>query len=415
MSESQGSANEQPSSSSSRPSIPATALDWKSLLTTIGPSLDVRKLVLATLGVLITWAGFIAIDRPFQGVDSFAPAIEIGRGPLPGTLKAPDLSLASQTGTEELEVPGKPALPGDQNISILESLQEVTESAIEPALTITRPFRALFSLEPGVKPFVHALLGSIWIVLVWGLIGGAIARNAVVEASGGERIGVLTSVRFARSRQFSLTLAPFFPFGVVVFCAFLCGLIGLLHRIPGPIGATIAGVLFFLPLLAGVLLALVLLGLILAWPLMILTVAAEGEDIFDAVSRGYAYATRRIARYFLYLGIAWIVGAVGVGFVTFFARLVVHLAEWGLSWGASVDRLSVPFNRFSQDDATSTGIHHAWLWLVGLVAHAWIYSYFWTAFARIYLLLRFEIDGTPTNDVYQPSHERDVVSSNANA
>ena len=416
MSDSQGPANERPTSS--RPLISSTPLDWKSLLTTIGPSLDARKLILASLGILMTWAGFMALDLPFRKVRDvapFAPSIEIGRGPLPGALIVPRQMqdrFNPREWNRNIRLPGKPSLPGDKDVNLVDSLHESAGLAIEPVSTITKPFRALFSLEPGALPFLHSVLGTIWVVFVWGLIGGAIARNAVVEASGGERIGVMTSIRFARSKQFSLTFAPFFPLGVIVLCALACGLLGLLYRIPGPIGATIAGVLLFLPLIAGILIALILLGLFLSWPLMILTVAAEGEDVFDAVSRGYAFATRRIARYAFYLAIAWIVGTIGLIFTTFLARLAVHFAEWSLSWGASVERLSVPFNRFAQDDSTSpsNGIHHAWLWLVGLIAHAWIYSYFWTAFARIYLLLRFEIDGTPTHDVYHPSHEGDVFA-----
>ena len=39
---------------------------------------------------------------------------------------------------------------------------------------------------------------------------------------------------------------------------------------------------------------------------------------------------------------------------------------------------------------------------MSLVAHAWAYSFFWTAAAHIYLWLRHEVDGTPWEDLDPP-------------
>ena len=44
----------------------------------------------------------------------------------------------------------------------------------------------------------------------------------------------------------------------------------------------------------------------------------------------------------------------------------------------------------------AAGAHGFWLGAVRLLAHAWIYSYFWSAAALLYLWLRHEVDGTPT-------------------
>lgn len=395
MSESQGSTNGPPIWA--RREIDSGKSDWKFLLTSVGPSLDFRKLFLALLGICLGWSGLLAIDRSFVGTERFAPAWEIGRSPLPGRFAG------------EIEIAGKPRLPGDPDTTWIGALEESAGLTIEPIVTITKPFRALFSMEPGWKPFVHALLGAIWLDLVWSLIGGAIARIALIESSYRDRISIAAGLRFALRHRFDLIVSPFFPFGVVTLVALFCGLLGLLYRIPGSIGATIAGVALFLPLLAGTLSALVLLGLFLSWPFMIVTVAAEGEDVFDAVSRGYAYAFRRIPLYAFYLAIAWAVGTVGSLFTTLFARTSVHLAHWGLSWGASVHRLENVFNPFS--NAAAAGPAHAWLWLVGLIVHAWVYSYFWTAFSRMYLLLRMEIDGTRPDDLDRPSGDEESERS----
>ena len=39
---------------------------------------------------------------------------------------------------------------------------------------------------------------------------------------------------------------------------------------------------------------------------------------------------------------------------------------------------------------------------MNLVAHAWPYSYFWTAAALIYLWLRYDVDGTPWEEIDPP-------------
>ena len=48
-----------------------------------------------------------------------------------------------------------------------------------------------------------------------------------------------------------------------------------------------------------------------------------------------------------------------------------------------------------------------WLGFVGLIVQSWAYSYFWSAEAVIYLMLRRDVDGTPWHDVYLESHEAD--------
>ena len=105
---------------------------------------------------------------------------------------------------------------------------------------------------------------------------------------------------------------------------------GLLYRVPGAIGVRIAGALAFLPLLGGLLMTLIVIGLALGWPLMPVIVAAEGEDGFDALSRSYSYVNQRRWRYAFLIGLAWLIGCAGLLFVDLFARIVVQLTHWAL-------------------------------------------------------------------------------------
>ena len=142
-------------------------------------------------------------------------------------------------------------------------------------------------------------------------------------------------------------------------------------------------------------------GLALGWPLMHATVAAEGEDAPDALSRSYSYVNQRAARYLAHAAASWIIGGIGLAVAFLFARVVVTLADWGVGLGA-------PDPLPSTDLADS--VRAFWPRLVGVLVHAWAYSYFWSASSLIYLILRRDVDGTPWHDVYLPEHAADTFA-----
>ena len=47
--------------------------------------------------------------------------------------------------------------------------------------------------------------------------------------------------------------------------------------------------------------------------------------------------------------------------------------------------------------------HMFWLGWVGILAKSWIYSFFWTAAALVYLWLRQDVDGTPWSECDLPT------------
>jgi hypothetical protein len=108
-------------------------------------------------------------------------------------------------------------------------------------------------------------------------------------------------------------------------------------------------------------------------------------------------------RYAGYLTLAWLIGLAGIVFVSIFAHLVVHLAEWGLSFTAPADRLETLFRTDSIPLESAAGKAHAfWLSVVRILAHGWIYSYFWTAASLIYLTMRQDVDRTDWRQVALP-------------
>ena len=337
---------------------------WLRMFSTPREAAGPARLVLATAGIALMFAGWIAIDGAFPDAAAFAPRIIAERPPF------------------ELLDRG-------------EILGEITE----PARLIFAPFLPLFDREADLKGFLHAVLASLWTILVWSVIGGAIARIAVLRLARGERLGFKGALRFSARKLLPLIGAPLVPLlGFVVFSG-VVAIFGLIYRIPS-VGPTIAGGLAFIPLLVGIVLTLILVGLAGGWPLMPASVAAEEEDGFDAMSRAYAYLHQRPWHYGFYILLAVGLGAAGLVVVKLFAMATVYLASFALSFGAPSQTIRSLYHLGDHPaEGIAPTIHAAWLILIQWLARGWIFSYFWTAFSAIYLLLRKDVDGMPFSKV----------------
>ena len=348
-----------------RPTRLARLFPWTRLLRGPSIALDSRKLILAAVGLVLLWLGWMTLDRVFSTDDPLAARI------------AP-AELASEYMTTS-------------RFSI--------NLVAEPFFLLIAPFARVFRLGQGPVAFAHSVLAAVWTILVWGIVGGAIARIAAIQAATGERLGLVPAVRFAFRHWLALVGAPLSPMIGIGFFAALCAPLGLLYNIRGPIGATVAGVLAFLPLIAGLVMALLLAGLAVGWPLMTADVAVEAEDGFDALSRSYSYVSQRPGRYALYVVVCAIAGAIGLVVVGLLAALTVHMARWGLAFGGPDGRIEALFAGDRAAGETPAAIHAFWVFLIRLLAHGWVYSYFFTASTLIFTLLRREVDGAPYHDL----------------
>ena len=406
-----------------RPSI------WAVMAPCLGIATDPRKLALAAAGLVALWAGWSAIGLVFGSGPRFwspteppaavADLLAPQQGPEP---PSPEIEVPRATVTPFWPSNGPPNLPVEapgedptfrlsridfsrtNPTTAADLLSDLGRRTSEPPRTLMAPFMALFATPGSTGGFLHALLAAAWGVAVWGLVGGAIVRIAVVQLATGENVGALAALRFALGKAGALMGAPLSPLLGVTLLALPCAILGLLlYQIPGSFGTTIAGALAFVPLLIGVPLALLVLGLAAGWPLMVATVAAESEDGFDSLSRSYAYASQRPAQYAWSLAVAWALGIAGALAVALFAHLVIHLAEWSLAFGAPDARLHALFS--GSPSGTPAALHAFWIGAVSLAARGWSYAFFWTAIAQIYLLLRRDVDGTPRHAIYQPAPE----------
>lgn len=268
---------------------------------------------------------------------------------------------------------------------------------------------------------LYFILFTIWFLLIWSTFGGAIARIAAVHVARDEKISVRSSLRFSMNKLLSFAFAPLIPLLILLVIGIIVAAGGLLLYVPiaGPI---LLSILFFLALIAGLVMALVLLGLVGGFNLMYPTIAVEGSDSFDAISRSFSYVFARPWRMLFYTVISIIYGALTYLFVRYFVWLVLALTHYFVSWWLtgqakfywpyifpSPNASSLPYEpdhntlKWSEDIAAS--IISFWVHLVIGLVGAYVISYFFSVNTIIYYLMRREVDATELEDVYVEESE----------
>jgi len=179
------------------------------------------------------------------------------------------------------------------------------------------------------------LLYGLWVLFAMALFGGAICRYAAVQAAREETIEMRTALHFAREKWLDLVGGPLFLIGMLLFGLLVILLGGLLvGRIPY-VGEIVVALLFGLSLLGGALLVFALLALVFGTHLMWPTIAVEGSDLFDAITRAGGYVFSRAWSLGLYSLMLLVYGTVCFVFVRLMALLLFKLTHSALAAGMS--------------------------------------------------------------------------------
>lgn len=294
----------------------------------------------------------------------------------------------------------------------------IGSAAAPPLNQLTAPFRWFFSGQPlSLGQCLYLMAGTLWMLTVWGFVGGVLSRVAVVQYGWDEQTGLFDAAKLVVRRAQGLLLAPLFPSGAIGLLTAPCLLLGWLMRFD--IGVFVGGILWLLVAVAGVLLALLVVGFAFGWPLMpVAVVAEEGGDQFEAFHRSYSYLFGRPLHFIFYVALALFLGAIGAIFIDTFLDLALRMSGWAVSWGTGAERWR------TISDAANGGEAAGSLWagsrligfvdhLVGTIAIGFRYSFFWCATAAIYLLLRQQVDEAEFDELYREEDEdtsfQDVV------
>ncbi len=270
--------------------------------------------------------------------------------------------------------------------------------------------------------WVFAVLFALGTLAVWALFGGAIHRIAALHATRDEKISIRQALEFSVGKFLSFFTAPLIPVAIILVIGLLIATGGIVLNLWG-LGTVIVGVLFFLPILAGLGIAFLLVGLVAGGGLMYPTIAVEGSDSFDAISRSFSYVFARPFRAMLYGLVALLYGVITYVFVRLFVYLALGSTHLFLKWfvwaggqtlSPEADKVDVlwtapqfqalfgPFSWAAMTNTEKVGafLIGVWVFLLAASVAAYLLSFIASSTTSIYLLLRRKVDATDLDDVY---------------
>ncbi len=270
--------------------------------------------------------------------------------------------------------------------------------------------------------FFYALLLTLIGGAVWSIVGGAICRMTALQVGRDERIGPMAALRFSMNKFGSLFTAPLIPCMIILAIALATWVVSLIAAIPF-IGEIIGAIMIPLLLLGGFIIALVMIGLIGGYNLMYPTIAVEGSDNFDAISRSFSYLFAQPWRMGFYSIIAFIYGAICYIFVRLFVFIMLTAVHTIVGSAVNIDassnisivgkldaiwpapeffNLQPAINWWGINGSETLAAGIIWLWVAMAVAMilSFVVSFFFSINTTIYFLLRQRVDSTELEDVF---------------
>ena len=259
-------------------------------------------------------------------------------------------------------------------------------------------------------------------LVVFSITGGAICRGAALQFSRSEIPAITPCLKFSLKKFVSIFCAILAPIiFVILFGLVIILLVGLVTNIPW-FGEIFLALCFIIILLAGMLMAFVVIWAIVGGNLMFGVIAYENSDAFDAISRTFIYVYSKPWRFGFYTFLAAVYGSISYLFVRFFAFLMLTISRWFLSiiiWtkggkAGQMNKLDViwPKPEFfsllgggleipknATESITAFIIYLAVLVVAGIVV-AFVVSFYFSASTVIYCLLRSKVDNTAISDVF---------------
>jgi hypothetical protein len=377
-------------------------IPWLRLLRGFRMAIDYRRMCLALLAVLIWSAGDWLLQTnslPGAGGDNFQCAAWPWE---------PEALPAAPATRERIELPAAPFNPGAA-LRTAFSNGRVVLWPLERILAIGRS--VVFPLHtPG--DWLRGCAVLIWGLAVCGLFGGAISRMAAIDCAQAGEFSIRSGLRFSFRHWLSYLGAPLITVVALGGCGIFNLVAGLVARIP-ILGETLVGILWIFPLMAGLCMALVVIGVAAGWPLMIAAISTEGSDAFDGLSRSYGYLFNRPWYAIWLLVLSLLYGSALLFFVTGVMTLSVDLmivflqtglgdiGDSGLLADLPAHPAWSPWMVGTTNNASPAAAYAigAWMRLIASVPAAFVFSFFWTISTLIYVLLRRREDATPLDEV----------------
>jgi hypothetical protein len=367
------------------------ALPWWLLFRAAGAAFAPTVILLAAAGAVATWAGWSMADRlGLAGVDAAADVI--------AAAKADDLLLPGATlGTSRpFGRPGWLRSLGDRLPAVVTDLTRLVAIPFRPTATLRELGGAA------------ARIG--WFLLVWSIFGTAIARHVALKLVGEDAPGVVGATWFGSRKWLPAFNSVLFVLVGVLALSVPGAILGLAMRTSW--GLAFAGAVWPLVLLGAVVLAILVVGVVAGWPLMVACVGVERGDSFQAISTAFSYLYQRPLHYAFYALVALLVAIPSLAVAALFADATASLAMWATSFGMGHDRTAAVLAGLTDAaPAAAWGAQAIAFWNRGLetLLSSFGWGYFWAIATAAYLLLRHDVDGTELDEVVLDEPAGDAV------
>jgi hypothetical protein len=234
---------------------------------------------------------------------------------------------------------------------------------------------------------------------IWGFIGGCLTRRTVVECGTQMTMPWMHTFQIIVKRLQSIAWSLAMPACALVFVMILPMVTGVVSRLPW-IGVIIAFVLLVPTMLAVLAVAWVSAITLLGFPLSVCAIVTERKaDAFDGVSRSAAYVFQRPLVFILLI--------TAFQFLSFAASEIFGSILWvGKSFMVTGFDIGASHDMVATQSILLEGIP---ILLLG----GFSMSFFWSAAASIYLVLRREVDRTEYDHI-DPALTESVVTSPSN-
>jgi len=355
------------------------ALPWWLLFRAAGSAFSPTVVLLAALGAVATWAGWSAADQ--LGLASVA-------GPSDGGLVLPAVGGQAT------------ALPAPSRISVpwlYAVAGRLPQPLADVAALVGVPFRPTATLEQ----VAGALARIGWFVLVWSIFGTGITRHVALRLVGEEAPGPVGATLFGSRKWVSAFNSVVFVLAGIAALSVPGALLGLGMRTDW--GLAFAGAIWPLVLLGALVLAILAVGLVAGWPLMVAAVGVERGDSFQAISTAFSYLYQRPLHYAFYAAVALAIAVPALAVAGLFADATSELAMWAASFGMGHERTVAVIDGVAGAGGTAAewGTEAIRFWNRGLATllSSFGWGYFWAIATAAYLLLRRDVDGTELDEV----------------
>lgn len=385
--------------------------DWRDIGLTFRLAMDPRKIVLATVGVLMTVIVLMAL------------VIVVSRC-------WPEARVALE---RFMQQPGQVVMEKVQPRLARLAAHPVDTARHWTQVAVGKVFPTTYSRNAGITPLpMHKVTffaaAGLLTLFIWCFFGGAIARIAALDFAKGKRPQIGEATEFAARKFGSLFWSPLVP---LIFAAFflLCNMaLGWVGRIP-EVGPVIMGLFFVLAALSSFIAVVLMIGTFFGSAFMWPTIAMEGTDAFDAISRSFNYFFARPVKTLWCWIVACFYGVIAAAIVAALVYVVLALAlgSVGFGMGSSFTVIGMCFGTGASGTSMPVGgtccgavgascwdqtaavllLRIVWItaWVLVL---GYIVSFKISACTAVYAVLRREVDGTPMAEVYDPEPEEET-------